>query len=79
MRNIRPSYVSVSVDGATRTATGPRSRSGELSVEFSARADGSAAPFLSVDAIASADGASVLWRVTDRRTGRVILEERVSQ
>ena len=78
MRFVRPSYVKVST-GAHRHATGPRSRTGELSAEFLARIDGSAVPFLSVDAIGSADGSSTLWRIVDRRTGKTLFEERVPQ
>jgi hypothetical protein len=64
-RFVRPSFVKIHVDGlAKEIATGPRSRSGELSAEFLVRSKGFVLPLLDVDMIASADGASVLVRVT---------------
>lgn len=88
MRNVRPSWVRVSVgpnDNAPapasvgRTGTGPKGRAGSLSADFAARIDGQSVPFLAVDAIGSADGRSTVWTVTDRRTGRVLHNETVTQ
>ena len=79
MRNVRPSWVNVNVDGRTVKGTGPRSRTGELSLNILSRINGSAVPFLTVDAIGSADGLSTFWRVTDNRTGKVLFEEKVAQ
>ena len=79
MRNVRPSFVTVSVDNAKRAATGPKGRDGELSVLLHARDNGEAVPFLEIDAIASPDKGSVLWRIRDQRTGRILFEERIPQ
>lgn len=88
MRNVRPSWVRVSVassDNAPapasvgRTGTGPKGRAGSLSADFAARIDGQSVPFLTVDAIGSADGKSTVWTVTDRRTGTVFFSETVTQ
>lgn len=79
MRNVRPSFVRVSADNKPAKGTGPRSRDGELSATFYAREFASAVPFLSVEAVAAADKATVLWRVTDLRTGRIIHEESIAQ
>jgi len=66
MRNVRPSWVSVSIDGRKGTIEGgPRSRSGALSALFSARIDGTAVPFLTVEAVLSADGRTVVWTVRE--------------
>jgi hypothetical protein len=84
MRNVRPSWVRVSKSDTDNgpvpfwKGTGPKSRKGALSVEMLARVNGSAVPFLTVDAIGSADGKSVLWTVRDRN-GRTIHEETVPQ
>lgn len=88
MRNVRPSWVAVSKDDTSngpkpasvgRNGTGPRGRTGTLAALFSARVDGASVPFLAVDAIAADDGASVLWTVTDKRSGAVVFSERVAQ
>jgi hypothetical protein len=79
MRNVRPAWVSVQVDGAKRAATGPRGRAGTLSALFSARIDGEAVPFLRIDAVGSEDGASTAWCVVDVRTGRIVFLTEVPQ
>lgn len=88
MHNVRPSWVRVFVDPSSndpapasvgKTGTGPKSRAGTLSAEFSARIDGAAVPFVTVTAIASADGQTVQWSIVDRRTGKVLFSEQVTQ
>lgn len=79
-RFVRPSFLTARADGVrTVVATGPKKRDGQLTATFLVRDGGSVLPLLDVDAIASADGASVLYRVTDKRTGRVVFEERFAQ
>ena len=79
-RFVRPSFLTARADGVrTAVATGPKTRSGELSATFLVRSAGAVLPLLDVDAIASADGASVLYRVSDKRTNAVIFEERFTQ
>lgn len=78
-RNVRPSWIDLSVDGRTDISTGPRSRHGELSAILSVREDGSVLRLLDIDAIGSQDGKTVLIRVTDRRTHSTIFEERFNQ
>lgn len=88
MRNVRPSWIAVSVDPSSndpkpasvgKTGTGPKGRAGTLSALFSARIDGRSVPFLEVVAIGSENGSVVDWTVVDRRTGRVLFSEVVSQ
>lgn len=85
MRFVRPSWVRVSVDHNSNdpkpinNGTGPRGRSGCLSVEILARIKGAAVGVFTVDAIGSADGLSTVLRITDKRTGRTIHEETVTQ
>lgn len=85
MRNVRPSWIKVAKsDSGNDTkpfykGTGPRGRSGSLSAEFLARIKGDAVPFLRVDAIASADGETVFWTVTEIQSGRIVFETRVTQ
>jgi hypothetical protein len=80
MRSVRPSWVSLLVDGRKETIeTGPRARSGEMAAMFSARINGASVPFLTVDAIPSPDGQTVRWVVTDARTGKGLFEETVPQ
>ncbi len=85
IRNVRPSWLEILKDdnGNEPTsfykATGPRSRSGTLDAIFRARVAGQSVAFLNVEAIGSADGATVLWRITDLRNGTVLFEERVNQ
>jgi hypothetical protein len=79
-RFVRPSFLTARADGvATAVATGPKSRTGELSATFNVRSAGEVLPLLGVSAVASADGASVLVRVVDLRTGKDIFEERFVQ
>lgn len=79
-RFVRPSYFTVRSDSRSKPfGTGPSTRTGELSATLSVRDAGSVLPLLDVDAIASADGASVLVRVTDKRTGREVFSERFAQ
>ena len=79
MRNVRPSWVNLKVDGRkANIATGPRARSGEMSAMFYIREEGSSFLALSVDMIASADGKTTILRVTDG-TGKTILERKVNQ
>jgi len=73
-RNVRPSWVTVVADGrSSRFATGPRSRTGTLSAEFSVRSAGSVLPLLDVHALA--DGDTVRFVVVDLRTGRELFSE----
>ena len=84
IRNVRPAWADLKVDNtgndpAPVRGTGPKARTGSLSVDFLTRKEGSAVGIFRVDAIGSADGASVLWRITDTETGAVILERKVAQ
>ncbi len=83
-RNVRPSWCDVSIADTDNAPTrkrghGPRSRKGTLAVRFKVRSTGSVLDLLDVDAIGSAWGDSVLYRVTDKRTGKVLFEERFAQ
>jgi hypothetical protein len=79
-RFVRPSFLTATADGiANGAAIGPKSRTGELTATLSVRSDGSVLQLLSIDAIASKDGATVLVRVTDKRTGLPLFEERFAQ
>lgn len=79
-RFVRPSFLIASADGvAGKVATGPKSRTGTLSATFLVRDQGSVLPLLEVDAIASRDGETVLYRVTDKRSGAVVFEEKFTQ
>lgn len=79
-RFVRPSFLDARADGvATPVATGPKSRSGELSATLSVRSAGDVLQLLDIAAIASKDGATVLVRVIDKRTGLPIFEERFTQ
>lgn len=79
MRNVRPSWVDLRVDGKLVKATGPKSRKGELVASFSARIDGDSVPLWEVQAIGSADGSTTVWRIVDRATGATIVERKVTQ
>jgi len=85
MRFVRPSWVKVSKSESDNgpepfwKGTGPRGRSGSLSVEILARIKGEAVSVFTVDAIGSADGLSTVLRITDKRTRLVIWEETVTQ
>lgn len=80
MRNVRPSWVAVDVEGhASPLAGGPVSRTGDLRAVFSARVDGTSVPILAVSAIPSDDGRIVTWTVRDRRTGRTLFAEEFEQ
>ena len=76
-RNVRPSFVTLAVDGRSPVATGPRSRSGTLSAEFSVRSAGAVLPLLDVHALA--DGDSVRFVVVDLRTGLEVFSETFRQ
>ena len=79
-RFVRPSFLTARADGVrTAVATGPKSRTGELSATFSVRSDGDVLPLLDVSAVASADGGSVFFRVVDKRTGKELFAERFAQ
>lgn len=83
-RRVRPSWFVLSIDHASNDpvpvkATGPKGRSGTGSVRIKVRERGAVLDLLDVDCIGSADGATVLVRVTDRRTGRVLFSEQVAQ
>lgn len=83
-RCIRPSWFVLSIDHASNDpvpvkATGPKGRSGTGSVRVKVRERGAVLDLLDVDCIGSADGSTVLVRVTDRRTGRVLFSEQVAQ
>ncbi len=83
-RNVRPSWFSLSVDHSgnnpqTVKETGPRGRSGSASATLRVRSEGSVLPLIDVDAIGSADGASVLVRVVDLRSGKVLFLETFKQ
>jgi hypothetical protein len=79
-RFVRPSFLTARADGVrSQVATGPKSRTGELSATFLVRDNGSVLPLLDVDCIASADGGSVLVRVVDKRTGKELFSERFAQ
>ena len=74
--NVRPSWVNLSVDGQnTIRGTGPKSRNGSMTACFSVRSDSDVLPVLDVECIASGDKKTVLMRVTDIRTGKVLFEE----
>lgn len=76
-RNVRPSFVNLSVDGRSPVATGPRSRTGTLSAMFSVRSDGSVLRLLDVHALA--DGEKVRLVVVDLRTGAEVFSETFEQ
>lgn len=78
-RNIRPSWLRLSVDGRTfATGTGPRARSGRMSAAFDLReAGGIVKDAVAVDFLPSADGTMTTVRVTVR--GKVLHEEKVAQ
>lgn len=83
-RRVRPSWFVLSIDHASNDpvpvkATGPKGRSGTGSVRVKVRERGAVLDLLDVDCIGSADGSTVLVRVTDRRTGRVLFSEQVAQ
>ncbi len=83
-RRVRPSWFVLSIDNTANDpvpvkATGPKGRSGTGSVRVKVRSAGSVLDLLDVDAIGSEDGSTVLVRVVDRRTGRVIFCETVAQ
>ena len=83
-RRVRPSWFVLSVDNSGNDpvpvkATGPKGRSGSGSLRLKVRDCGSVLDLLDVDAIGSADGSTVLVRVTDKRTGRVLLSEEFRQ
>jgi len=83
-RFVCPSYVTVSIDARSNDPApvkgfGPRSRTGSLSASFMIRDNGDVAPFVRVDMIASADGASTVARVIDTATGTIIHERTVVQ
>jgi hypothetical protein len=61
-RNVRPSFVTVSVDGRdTKIATGPKARSGRMSIAVALRDTGGIIDdAVTVDAIAAADGLTPL-------------------
>jgi hypothetical protein len=80
VRNVRPSYVNVAIDGRSNTLSGgPQSRLGTLHAVFFAREKGESIPFLDVTALASDDGQTVRWIILDRRDGRVLFDEAVHQ
>lgn len=77
-RNVRPSWIEVSVDDrGSDVATGPRSRTGQLSATLSVRDDGSVLRLLDVEVIPDSDGKTSIVRVTDKRGGRTVFEERL--
>ncbi len=78
--NVRPSWIDVNVEGReSGLAAGPRSRDGSMTAGFSVRENGYVLPVLDVECIASRDKKTVLMRVTDIRTGKVLFEERFVQ
>jgi hypothetical protein len=82
MRNVRPSWIRVSKDDTGNfpsivKETGPRGRSGTLSAVFLTRELARPRTIVTVDAIASADGATVLWRIV--ADGVTVFERRVEQ
>lgn len=78
--NVRPSFVKISVDGrSTDIATGPRARDGEMSMEILVRQFGGVLHLFDVECIGSADKKTTLVRITDKRNGKVIFEERFEQ
>jgi hypothetical protein len=76
-RNVRPSFVNLSVEGRSPVATGPRSRTGTLSAMFSVRSDGSVLRLLDVHCLANGD--TVRLVVVDLRTGREVFSEEFQQ
>ena len=79
MRNVRPSWVSIAVEGRSKPiATGPKARNGDLSATFFARRDGSSVRFLTIRAEASEDGTTVDW-IIYTEDGRILLQETVPQ
>lgn len=78
-RSVRPSFLTAEVDGLkSNIATGPKARSGRLSVELAVRVDGGIVDrFVTVDAIASRDGKTTLVRVSV--CGQTVHEETVCQ
>ena len=80
MRNIRPSYVSIDVDGrATRMSTGPRARHGRMVARFMVRAHGTSRLLLSVECIAARDGKTVRVVVSDLRSHGILFDETLEQ
>lgn len=78
--NIRPSFVKISVDGRkSDIATGPRSRSGEMSAEFLVRSFGRVLPLFDVEMIGTQDKCAVIVRITDKRDGKIIFSETFEQ
>ncbi len=88
MRNVRNSWVRVSVDHSSnnpqpvsvgKNGTGPKGRAGSMSVDILARIKGEAVPFLQIAVIGSASGKETIVTVQDRRTGVVLFSERIEQ
>lgn len=78
-RNVRPCWIEVSADHRPSRGTGPRGRSGELSAVLSLRVAGEVVRAIDFECIGSKDGTTTLVRITDRRNGKVLHEERVTQ
>lgn len=78
-RNVRPAWIEVSVDGRSDIATGPRSRTGQMSITASIRENGSILKLLDIDFIASRDGQTVRVIIEDHRTHKPVFEEVFNQ
>jgi len=83
-RNVRPSWVDVAIDNSSNNpqvvkGTGPKGRSGTLSALFKVRSAGSVLDLLDVTMIGSEDGRFVNVTVTDKRTGKWLFSENVTQ
>jgi hypothetical protein len=79
VRNVRPAWCDVFIDGERKKGTGPRARTGTLAVDFQARIAGVAMPVLRVEMIASQDASTVIMRVVDLTSGAVWAERRFAQ
>lgn len=78
--NVRPSFVKINVDGRSSDIdTGPRSRDGQMSMEILVRQFGQVLSLFDVECIGSVDKKTTLVRITDKRDGKVIFEERFEQ
>ena len=78
-RNVRPSFVSVNVDGVERCSTGPKGRAGNLMAHFAVRDGGNVLPLIDVRIVAEPDGKTVTAFVFDMRTGATLFQETFTQ
>ena len=79
-KNVRPVWVEVESDArSTGFGTGPRARDGQATVNIKVRDEGRVLDLLEIEGIGSGDEQTVLIRITDKRSGSIIFEERFNQ